>query len=539
MLHQNIVENKYTIRKVIFIPMSILFLIIIGLGIGNPKLFYSIEKTISNFQYDYFAWLYALVAIVNIFVLAWLAFSKHGDIILGGKGAKPLVSRWDWFCILLCGGIGTGIVFWGIAEPIYHLNNPIPGTGDKVASSQAALDALSTCMLHWGFPSYAHYCIFGVAVAYAVYNMKLPYRISSVLYPIFGKKVFSTIGDLVDNIALFAITVSVSAILAVAALQFGAGFLEVFHIKPTNTIRGVMLLIIVVTFIISSYTGLYRGIKILSDLNTRIFFGILIFILIFGSTKFTMFFTVESIGHSIDQFFPRMTYLSAIDGNKWPMWWTIIYWIWMIVYAPMVGLFLGKLGKGRSIREFIMMNLVVPASFAITWFGVFGSNSIKIDLDWHSKIWSVIQEKGLEASTYSFLENFPLPGITSIVFMVMLFLSVVTLCDSMTSTVASLSIKTKRDIESEAPKSIKIFWGLIMSSVAFLSVIATSSSTKNAIDMIQSTKLLPMMAALPVLFIFVGLIVSVILMFVRAKNYNFVYHPKTSTIEKSIQHEDE
>lgn len=522
------------VRKVIFIPMCILFVFIIMMGIISPTKFFNLENAISNFQYEWFGWLYAVMAMANIAILAWLFFSHHGDIILGGKDAKPILSRWNWFAISLCGGIGTGIVFWGIAEPIFHFNSPIPGTGQTAASAEAALTALSTCMIHWGIPSYAHYCIFGVAVGFAIYNMKLPYRISSTLYPLFGKKSFGIIGNIVDNVCLFAIAVSVSAILAVAALNFGAGFFAVFGIEPTNTVRGIVLVVIVSTFIVSSYTGLQRGIRRLSDMNAKIFIGLLLFIFVVGQTKFSMFFTVEALGQSIDQFFPRMTFLSSVDGNKWPMWWTVIYWVWMIVYGPMVGLFLGKIAKGRSIREFILMNLMVPASFAILWFGIFGSNTLYLEMHTNGEIWNVIQTQGLEASVFSFLQNFPLPLVTSIGFMITLFLSVVTLCDSMTSTVASLSINNPRGAEVEPPNNIKIFWGLVMSSVAFLSILASTSSTEGAVDIMQSTKLLPMTAALPVLFVYVALAISMIKMFTMREKYDAACFPETCIIEQEL-----
>ena len=526
--------NSNIVRKVIFIPMSIIFAVIIFMGIVSPTAFYNFESAVSNFQYNWFGWLYAIMAMANIAILAWLAFSKHGDIILGGKDAEPILSRWNWFAIALCGGIGTGIVFWGIAEPIFHLNSGVPGTGFAPGSPEAALEALSISMIHWGIPSYAHYCIFGVAVGFAIYNMKLPYRISSTLYPLFGKNSFGTIGNIVDNICLFAIAVSVSAILAVAALNFGAGFYAVFGIEPTNTVRGIVLVVIVTTYIISSYTGLQRGIRRLSDMNAKIFIGLLFFIFGVGQTRFSMFFTVEALGRSIGQFFPRMTYLSSIEGNLWPMWWTVIYWIWMIVYGPMVGLFLGKIAKGRSIREFIIMNLMVPASFAILWFGIFGSNAIKLELDTGGQIWNVIQTQGLEASVFSFLDNFPLPMVTKIGFMVTLFLSVVTLCDSMTSTVASLSINVPHGAEVEPPNNIKIFWGLVMSSVAFLSILASTSSTEGAVDIMQSTKLLPMTSALPVLFIYVALAISMVKMFSLREKYDAAYYPETCLIEAEL-----
>ena len=215
-------QKKFkVIRPEIFIPMCTVFLFIILMGLISPEALFNGETAISNFQYDYFGWLYALMAIANIAMLVWLACSSYGSIKLGGENAKPILSRWNWFAISLCGGIGTGIVIWSIAEPLYHLNSTVPGLNQVAGSSEAALTALSVCFLHWGIPSYAHYCIFGVAAGFAIYNMKLPYRISSILYPLFGKKALKLIGTIVDNFCLLAIAVSVSAILANAALTFG------------------------------------------------------------------------------------------------------------------------------------------------------------------------------------------------------------------------------------------------------------------------------------------------------------------------------
>lgn len=510
-------ECKYKIRRSIFIPMILIFTTLIIIGIISPKEFFNIQNAISNFQYDYFAWLYVLVAINNLVVLAWLGLSSKGHIILGGKDSKPIMSRWSWFSITVCAGIGTGIIFWGIAEPIYHLHNGVPGTDNLPNTPGAALDALSVSMIHWGFVAYGHYAIFGVVLGFAIHNLNLPHRISSALYPILGKKSFGILGDIIDLLSLFAISVSISAILAVATLQFGSG-LKIFNIEPEAILYAGILFCIVFVFIFSSYSGLLKGIRYLSLINVVIFIAILSFIFIFGNSKFVLFFSVEAFGESISSFIHRLTFLSSIEENKWPMWWSIVYWIWMIVYSPMVGLFLAKIAKGRSIREFILMNLVVPSFFVMIWFGIFGSNAIKIDFG-SGVIWNAIQLKGLESSVFEFLNYFPLTTFMSIIFMISLLLSVVTISDSMTSTISSLSIRDDKKSENkEAPKNIKIFWGIMISVIAFLSIVASTVSTSNSIDLIQSTKLLPMMVALPILFLFVALIISAIKMFAFKKN---------------------
>lgn len=525
-------SNKFQLRKLVFVPMVVIYLFVIILGIVNPEAFASSESAIVNFAGGWFGWLYDLVAIAMMAVCVWVLFSKKiGSIKIGGENAKPIMSKWSWFVISLCGGIATGIVFWGIAEPITHLMSPIPGYGYEAATAQGALYSLSTTFLHWGPALYAFYCVAGIGIGIAVYNMKLPYTVASSLYPVLGKKVNGITGDIIDLLCLFGLAGGVSASLGVASMQLGSGLGIMTSIQPSPIIWGIILLIIVGTFILSSLTGIDKGVRWLSDKNAKIYIGLLIFVFVFGPAKYILNLTTEALGFHITNYFTQATYLGTFDGDQWPVWWTINYWSFMIAYTPLIGMFLAKIGQGRTLKEFTLFNFLIPGMFGVLWFGVFGSSAINLQMN-GAGLWESIQANGLESSIFAFFDNFPLSTLLNIIFMVTAFLSVVTLSDSMTTTVSSLSIRSKDSASEEPPKKIKIFWGVMMSSLAFINI-ATAGKV-GQVSGIDATKQLAIVSAFPLLFVVALMIFATVKGLVQYDRYNVVDNPKGAILNKEL-----
>lgn len=526
-------EKNYSIRKAVLIPMVSIFLGIIFVGVTNPSGFFKAEQAISTFGYDWFAWLYILVTLTSMAVLIWLIFSKFANVKIGGEDCEPIYTRFQWFAVCLCGIIGTGMVIWGIAEPVTFLWEPVTGFGAfEPGSAEAAKFGLATALIHWGVPSIALYTIMGVIIGFVVYNMRLPFRISSIMYPIFGKKSMGRISDIVDNFSFFSISVSVAAVLAVAATTIGAGISIFFGIESSNLLRGAILLVLVISFIASSYSGLLKGIRILSDINTKIFIGLIAFVFVFGGTKFILSMSTEALGLSAQTFFQRMTYLGTVEGDKFPMWWTVIYWVWMVVYGPMMGLFLAKIGRGRTLREFIIVNML-PAFFIMLWFCVFGSSAINMELTNGGKIYATMGTSGLEAAVFAFFDQLPLSNILGVGFIFIVSISVITCVDGLTSTVSTLSVNSKDGSTAEPPTVMKIFWGFVMASVAFVSIFANTSSA-DGINMLNAAKMLPMIGALPMLFLYVFGFIALYKFLANREKYDVAYFPKTAIIEKEL-----
>ncbi|WP_307503755.1 BCCT family transporter [Paraclostridium ghonii] len=520
------------IRKSIMIPMTLIFLLVIILGVVKPDTLYNIENDIVTFATKSFGWLFQLSAVLFLFICIWIIFSKYGAIRLGGEDAKPTMSYWNWFCISLTAGIGTGILFWGIAEPITHFMNPPKALGIIPGSEAAAMFSMNTSFTHWTFYPYSMYAISGVCIAFAIYNMKLPCRVSSVLYPLFNKKVSYGVESLVDNICLFAMAGGVAAILGVGTMQISKG-LNIILGVPNNKFTWIIIVtIIVITYIVSSITGIDKGIKWISDKNTKLFIGLMVFVFILGPTSFILSLGTQSIGNFASNFLQISTYLSPIDGSDWPRWWPIYYWAIWLAYAPLNGMFFAMISKGRTIREFMVMNLIIPALFGMLWFIIFGGAAIHQQLS-YGQLWAEIQNSGMEVSLFAFLTKYPFTKILSIFFILAIFISIVTMCDSVTTTVSTLSIKTYKDEKIKTPYKINIFWGILMASMAIVNLICAGGK----ISGIDATKQIATVAGFPILFFMLTLAFCLIKMLVKHKEYDVVNEYKYDNLEeKSIEY---
>lgn len=534
MINKNL-EECAKVRKSIMIPMTLIFFFVIIIGVIKPNMLYNIENNIVTWATKSFGWLFQLSAVFFLIICLWIMFSKYGSIKLGGKDAQPTMSYWNWFCISLTAGIGTGILFWGIAEPITHFMNPPEFMGILPGSESAAMFAMNTSFTHWTFYPYSMYAISGVCIAFAIYNMKLPCRVSSVLYPLFNKKVNYKLESLIDNICLFAMAGGVAAILGVGTMQISKG-LNIILGVPNNKFTWIIIVtIIVITYIISSITGIDKGIKWISDKNTKLFIGLMVFIFVLGPTSFILSLGAQALGNFASNFLQISTYLSPIDGSDWPRWWPIYYWAIWLAYAPLNGMFFAMISKGRTIREFMIMNLIIPALFGMIWFIIFGGAAIHQELS-YGDLWSSIQSSGMEVSLFAFLTKYPFVKILSIFFILAIFISIVTMCDSVTTTITKLSIKSDKNEKTKTSYKINIFWGVLMASMAIVNLICAGGK----ISGIDATKQIATVAGFPILFFMIALTFCLVKMLVNHKLYDKTdeYEPE-SYVLKTTKYEVE
>ena len=516
-------KKGFRIRKGVFIPLCAIYLLVILLGTLAPEMFAAAENAVVGFAAGWFGWLYQIITIVLIIICVWVLFSKKiGNIRIGGENAKPIMSKWNWFAISLCGGIATGIVFWGIAEPITHFIDGIPGLVEGGGTRLSALYALSTCYMHWGFPLYAYYCAAGLLIGVCVYNLGQPYNVSSSLYPLLGDRVNGGLGSFIDLLCVFGIAGGVSASLGVASMQLGSGLGILANFVPNAKHWFIITVVIVVTFIISSYTGISRGVRWLSDKNAKIYILLLIYVFFCAQTREILAMSTESMGFFAQNWIVQNTYLGVmVDGAEtamWPTWWTINYWSFMIAYTPLTGMFLAKIAQGRTLREFSLFNFVLPGLFGMLWFAIFGSASIYMEAN-GAGIHDAMVNQGTEATVFAFFSNLPFSTVLSVVFMITAFLSVVTLCDYMTTTISSITLEGSNVAAEEPPAKIKVFWGVVMASLAFINIVV-AGITGNTSG-INATKLLAITCAFPLLFVVVAMAISCFKLL-------FKYHDKYS-----------
>ena len=515
--------EKATLRLSIFVPMSILFLLSIVVGIVAPEAFFNALNATAGFAFEKFGWLFQLSSVLFFFMCAYLGFSKFGNIRFGGEDAKPELSYWNWFAICLCAGIATGILFWGVVEPLTHMYAPPEALGLVPGSEAAAMFSMTQTFIHWTYLPYAMYGICGVGIAYAVYNAKLPFQTSSMLYPFFGDKITGWVGAVVDNVCLFAIAGGVAAVLGVGTMQIGSGLHILTGVEPGKGLWVGIVSAIVITYIISSYTGLQRGIKWLSDKNAKTFMVMLVLVFVFGPTGFILNFGTQATGHFIQNFFERTLYLSPIDASPWPRWWPIYYWAIWIAYAPLMGMFFARVSKGRTIKEFMMVAVFIPATFGLLWFSVFGGAAIHLQMN-GAGIFEAMQAGGNEVAVFAFLQNFPLPKLTSALYLLVIFVSIVTMADSMTSTISSLSTSAYNNADTEPSGKVKIFWGVVMSSIAIINLLSAGGK----ISGIDATKQISTVAGFPILFIMIAMAFGSMRMIMKQEKYDLAYFPKSA-----------
>lgn len=495
--------NNRKINGWVFWPPFILFF---GAAIYSLVAYESFTTAVTNAFYwtiDRFGWLFVSTAFTILVLMFAILLSKGGTTKIGQKDAKPIMSTFNWFAISLCAGIGTGIVFWGAAEPIIHFSSPPESLGIAPFSTEAAYFAMSTVYLHWSFTPYALYILIGIPIALAYHNYNQPLLVSSSLYFLIGEKCQGAVGKVIDAVCIYALCGAMATSLGAGLMQIGSGLNIVFHI-PTGTVTwGIIAIVITICYTISSYTGLDKGIRWLSSQNTKLFIFMLIFVFIVGPTQFILDFGVDSMGDFMRTFIQKSFFLSAIDEDPWPGWWSIYYWANWMAFCPIVGLFLARISKGRTIRQFILVNLIAPALFGIIWFAVFGCSAIYAQMHNISDLAGNISNFGTESAIFNFFDTLPLGTIFSVIFLISIIVSFVTLADSMTSSIASMSvvqdITENRERTEEAPAVLKVLWGVIIGIISWVMITYAG---------VEGFKMISNLAGFPIMFLLIAVMFS-------------------------------
>ena len=476
---------------VVFVPIAV-FIMLIVVGTVNGDTFISVLNVLFQAIMINGGWLVALGVLAFVAFMIFILIHPIGSIRLGGKDAKPEYSLWNWFAISLCAGIGTGIVFWGPVEPLLFTEEPQASTGIVAGTYEAVIWAFDKTYLHWSFAPYACYCIFGVAIAYAFYNLKAPFSVSSAFAPALGDKVRDKrFKGVIDTFAVFALTGGVAGSLGYGLLQISSGLNTLFGIPSGALTCVIICAVIVVTYTLASITGIDRGIRWLSDKNAWIFLALMLLAFIFGPMQWICNLFCESAGSFISGFVKSITSVSAFpnDGSVagavwaesselWPQWWDEYYFVDFLSFGAIVGLFSIKLAKGRTIRQFVVMNWLLPAMFGIVWFAIFGGLSLdiqynyiayadRVDLAGCESLYDYMLTYGNEAMMLKVIEAIPFSHVLKPVVLILVALSFITMADSMTSTISLMSMRSSEGVD-EAPASIKLMWGLVIGAAALV-----------------------------------------------------------------------
>lgn len=442
----------------VFFSTVIIIAIFLAIVIIAPSSFEFLTQQLKQWITDSFSWFYVLSVAVFLILLIYIACSDSGKIKLGPDHSQPEYKNGSWFAMLFTAGMGIGLMFFGVAEPVMHYVSPPSGDPESVASAQ---QALRITFFHWGLHAWAIYALVGLALAYFAYRHNLPLKTRSALYPIIGERIHGPLGDSIDTFATIGTVFGVATSLGFGVTQINSGLHYLFGIEQSTNIQVGLIIFVSILASLSVFLGLDKGVKRLSELNLILALTLLTFVFIAGPSIYLLQTTIQNTGSYISNLFAMTFNLYAYQPNGWIGGWTILYWAWWISWSPFVGMFIARVSKGRTIREFIVGVLLIPTGFTIIWMGFLG-NAALFSIMQESNT-NLIQAVQLDSSValFEFLNHLPFSGILSSVATLLVILFFVTSADSGALVTDYLTSKTEN-----SPTWQRLFWTVLMALLA-------------------------------------------------------------------------
>ena len=430
------------------------------------------------FVTDNLGWLMiGAVAIFIVFCL-YMIIGPHARIRLGPDNSRPDYSYATWFAMLFSAGMGIGLLFYGVAEPMWHYMAP---PAAEAGTDAAARDAMVWTYHHWGIGPWAVYAVLGLSLAYFGFRHKLPLTVRSAFYPLIGDRIHGPIGNIVDILAVLGTLVGVAVSLGLGAMQVNAGLEFVFGIEQTTGIQVTLIAVITAAATISVVTGLDKGIRRLSQTNLILAAGLLVFVAIAGPTVLLVSAYFENLGNYIANFFNTL-FVSGTYGDEdlegFLGAWTLFYWAWWISWAPFVGMFIARISRGRTIREFVLGVLLVPTLVSFLWFTVMGNTAMDLQGRGEVDIFGAMEAGGDPVAMFAMLEHFPLAAVTGVIAMLVVIVFFVTSSDSGSFVIDILSSGGDPD----APVPTRVFWAVSEGVVAAVLLLAGGDAALGALQ---------------------------------------------------------
>lgn len=497
------------LRPVAFWCPVILFISACVYNFVDQEGFVNMVNAANSWLINNLAWAFCLGVLFMLGVVIFLMVSKFGNVRIGGRDAAPMFDNVRYFSIVLTSIIAIGILFWATSEPLYHMTAPPESVNIEPNSPEAAVFAMSTLFIHWGFLPLAIYAIPTVMFAFAFYNMKKPYTLGSTLTPLFGDKVLGKWSQGIDAICMYSLIAGMAASLGTGILSIAGGLKYLTGIQVGAFMWAMVDIAIVATFVISSITGLFNGIKKLSEINFAVFIFLAVLVFVFGPAAFMLNMGTEAFANHLQTFFQKAAFTGAAAGDPWAGWWTIFYWCNWLAWAPISGIFLGRISYGQTVRKMLLIVFILPALFDILWMIIFGGAAIKMEMDGIQL--SAQLAAGPEYSVYALLEKYPIPQITMPIFVFCMFLSYVTGSDAYTTTLGGMSSTGISPTSPEPSAKLKIFWGVIIGTVSWIMI--TSSG-------IDGVKILSNLGGGPALILELLICIALLKVALNPKKYD-------------------
>ncbi|RUL53960.1 glycine betaine uptake BCCT transporter [Lysinibacillus antri] len=485
----------------------IIVLVAAVFGIVAPESFENVTGNLQAFLTTTFGWYYLILVTIIVIFCIFLIFSPVGIITLGKPDEKPEFSRVSWFAMLFSAGMGIGLVFWGAAEPLSHYMTPPLAEGGTNAAQK---EAMRYTFFHWGIHAWGIYAIVALVLAYFNFRKGEPGLISATLKPVLGKKAMEgTLGTIVDVLAVVATVVGVATTLGFGATQINGGLSFLFGIPNNFTTQFIIVAAVTVLFIISASTGLGKGIKILSNANMLLAVALLILLFIVGPTLLILNMFTDSLGGYIQNIVQMSFRIAPLneENRSWINGWTIFYWAWWISWAPFVGIFIARVSRGRTIREFVIGVLLLPVLVSFIWFAVFGTSAIEVQ----KAVTTDLSTLATEEVLFAIFNELPWSKVLSIVAIMLVSTFFITSADSATFV---LGMQTTYG-SLIPPTAVKLTWGFAQSIVALVLLFSGGlQALQNAL----------IVAAFPFSFIIILMMISLYRSLAKDKKELELYH---------------
>lgn len=427
-------------------------------GIFSPETMTRAAVGFTNFSISGATWFWLLLCTGFLVLAAYLALGPYAHVRLGRDDEEPEFSTASWIAMLFAGGMGAGLLFWGVAEPITHFANPPVQPG---GTPEAAREAMVITNLHWGFHAWSIYGVCALVLAYFGFRKGEPTLISTPIHHALPGQTGKRAGRAADVLGVVAVVFGLAGSLSMGVLQLRAGLDTVFYIPPTHLTSLGILAVLLGCYMLSASTGVDRGIRILSNVNVTLAIGLVLFILLFGPTRFILQTFIDTLGSYPSQLLERSFRLYPYEGREtWSVTWTLTYLIWWLAWGPFVGVFIARISRGRTIREFCLGVILAPTLFSLFWFSVFGGAAFYIELFGAGGLSELVSADVSEA-LFAFFGFFSIGDLLSVLALVLIFIFLVTSADSGTFV---LSMMTSRgDLNPQV--GVKFVWGIIIAAI--------------------------------------------------------------------------
>ena len=463
-------------------------------GTFAPDSLATVAGVVLAFVIDGFGWSFVISTAIFLVFAIFLAMSRFGHIKLGHDNDKPEFTTISWVCMMFSVGMGIGLMFWGVAEPISHFGSPPHGLAPP-ESREAALLAMQYSYFHWALHPWAIYAVTGIVIAYFSYRRDLPVLISSAFTPLLGDAVKGPIGKAIDSLAIIATLFGTATSLGLGAQQINSGLNFLWGVPESNGVTLTIIAVLSVAFILSAISGVGKGIQYLSNINMVLAVVLLLFLAVVGPTTFIMNTFPEALGDYLSNLVSMSFKTAAFSDGEWLKNWTIFYWAWWVSWAPFVGVFIARISRGRTIREFVICVLLIPSVVTFVWFTIMGGAALHSELVGQGGLVEAVKDKGAAISLFALLDQYPMAGFTCFLAMFLVAIFFVSGADAGSVVMGMLS--ERGTTEPTAP--VVVLWGLLAGASAGILLIMGG---------LQGLQTASIIAAAPFLLVMAGLCVS-------------------------------